>query len=138
MRHTLAIIKPNAVAAGHTGKILSKLESSGFSLVAIKLLQLTIEDTEKFYGIHKERPFFDSLVTFMTSGPVVPMVLEREDAVLKFREVIGATDPTAAKEGTIRNLYGESLERNTIHGSDSDENANIEIDFFFRDFFERN
>ena len=135
MDHTLGIIKPNSVASGHTGKILSLLEESGFSLEAIRLVQLSRADAENFYAVHRERPFYQSLVNFMTSGSVVPMVLQGENAVQKFRQVIGDTDPNQAEEGTVRKLYGESKERNTIHGSDSDENARIEIEFFFPGFF---
>ena len=135
MDHTLGIVKPNSVASGHTGKILSLIEGVGFSLEAIRLVQLSQTDAESFYAVHRERPFYQSLVNFMTSGPVVPMALQGENAVQKFREVIGDTDPNQAEEGTVRQLYGESKERNTIHGSDSDENARIEIEFFFPEFF---
>ena len=135
MDHTLGIIKPNSVASGQTGKILSLLEESGFSLEAIRLVQLSRADAENFYAVHREKPFYQSLVNFMTSGSVVPMVLQGENAVQKFRQVIGDTDPNQAEEGTVRKLYGESKERNTIHGSDSDENARIEIEFFFPGFF---
>jgi nucleoside-diphosphate kinase len=133
MSRTLAIIKPDAVASGHTGKIIAHLEREGFRVVAMRLTQLTREEAGEFYAVHRERPFYGELVEFMTSGPVVPMALEREDAVTKYREVIGATDPAEADEGTIRKLYAESKGRNAVHGSDSDENAAQEIRFFFKD-----
>jgi len=128
---TLAIIKPDAVASGKTGSILAHLEAAGFSIRALRRTTLTQLQAESFYGVHRERPFFGSLVTFMTSGPVVPLLLEAEGAVPKLREVIGATDPAEAAPGTIRALYAESKERNAIHASDSDENARNEIAFFF-------
>ena len=135
MQYTLGIIKPNAVSSGYTGKILSKLEDSNFSMEAIRVMRLDSENAGAFYAVHKERPFFPSLVAFMTSGPIVPVVLQKKDAVSEFRRVIGATDPNEAEDGTIRKLYGVSIEENAIHGSDSSENARIEIEFFFPDFF---
>jgi|TARA_B110001454_G_C12630729_1_gene396830 nucleoside-diphosphate kinase len=135
MQYTLGIIKPNAVSSGYTGKILSKLEDSNFSMEAIRVMRLNSENAGAFYAVHKERPFFPSLVAFMTSGPIVPVVLQKKDAVSEFRRVIGATDPNEAEDGTIRKLYGVSIEENAIHGSDSSENARIEIEFFFPDFF---
>jgi nucleoside-diphosphate kinase len=135
MQYTLGIIKPNAVSSGYTGKILSKLEDSNFSMEAIRIMRLSSENAGDFYAVHKERPFFPSLVSFMTSGPIVPVVLQKKDAVSEFRRVIGATDPNEAEDGTIRKLYGVSIEENAIHGSDSSENARIEIEFFFPDFF---
>lgn len=131
MSQTLAIIKPDAVTAGRIGSILGHLESRGFEVRAIEMTRLNRAQAEAFYAIHRERPFFASLVSFMTSGPVVPMVLEAEDAVPRLREAIGATDPAEAAEGTIRALFAESKERNAIHASDSDENAAREIGFFF-------
>ena len=135
MQYTLGIIKPNAVSSGYTGKILSKLEDSNFSMEAIRVMRLNSENAGAFYAVHKERPFFPSLVSFMTSGPIVPVVLQKKDAVSEFRRIIGATDPNNAEDGTIRQLYGVSIEENAIHGSDSSENARIEIEFFFPDFF---
>lgn len=131
MNQTLAIIKPDAVSAGLAGKILSHLEDSGFIVREIKMIHMDPSQAGKFYGIHKEQPFYDSLIKFMTSGPVVPILLESNNAVPKLRQIIGATDPNEADEGTIRKLYAESKERNAIHASDSDSNAAIEIAFFF-------
>ncbi|TVP49693.1 MAG: nucleoside-diphosphate kinase [Gemmatimonadales bacterium] len=131
MNRTLAIIKPDAVAAGKAGKILAHLEDAGFTVRAARLTRLNRAQAEAFYAVHSERPFFESLVSFMTSGPVMPMALEADGAVPKLRKVIGATDPAEADEGTIRKLHAESKERNAIHASDSDENAAQEIAFFF-------
>jgi len=131
MKHTLAIIKPDAVASGKAGAVLAHLEKAGFQIRALRMTRLNPDQAQAFYAVHRERPFFQSLVSFMTSGPVIPMVLEAEDAVPRLREVIGATDPAEAAEGTIRALYAESKERNAIHASDSDENASTEISFFF-------
>jgi len=131
MNQTLAIIKPDAVAAGKAGKILAHVEAAGFRVRALRMTRLTPEQAGEFYAVHRERPFYDSLVTFMTSGPCIPMILEADNAVLRFREVIGATDPAEAEDGTVRKLYAESKERNAIHASDSDENAAIEKSFFF-------
>ena len=128
---TLAIIKPDAVRAGHAGKILAHLEAAGFVVRAARLVKLTTAQAEAFYEVHRERPFYRSLVTFMSSGPALALALEREDAVDHLREVIGATDPAEAKPGTVRKLYAESKERNAIHASDSPENAAREIAFFF-------
>ena len=128
---TLAIVKPDAVRAGHTGKILALLENAGFVIRAARLVQLTGAQAEGFYEVHRERPFYRSLVTFMTSGPALALALERADAVARLREVIGATDPAEAKPGTVRKLYAESKERNAIHASDSPENAAREVAFFF-------
>jgi nucleoside-diphosphate kinase len=130
---TLAIIKPDAVAAHKTGAILAHLESRGFVLCAARLMRLTTAEAEAFYAVHRDRPFYRSLVTFMTSGPCLPMVLEREDAVEHLRTVIGATDPAEAADGTVRQLYAESKERNAIHASDSPDNAKGEVAFFFSD-----
>ncbi len=131
MNRTLAIVKPDAVASGKTGKIIAHLEEAGFTVRAARLTRLNRAQAEAFYAVHRERPFFESLVSFMTSGPVMPLALEAENAVPRLREVIGATDPAEAAEGTIRKLFAESKERNAIHASDSDENAAQEIDFFF-------
>ncbi len=131
MSLTLAIIKPDAVAAGNAGKILAHLEGNGFAVRALRLATLDNTQAGAFYAVHEGRPFYDELVEFMTSGPVIPMVLEADDAVLKLREAIGATDPAEAEEGTIRKLYAESKGRNAIHASDSDDNAATEIGFFF-------
>ncbi len=128
---TLAIIKPDAVAAGHTGKIIAHLEGEGFRIRAAEMVHLTQERAEQFYDVHRERPFFRPLVTFMTSGPALALALERENAVSHLRDVIGATDPAQAKPGTIRRLYAQSKERNAIHASDSAENAAREVSFFF-------
>lgn len=131
MSQTLAIIKPDAVSAGNAGAILHHLEDAGFTIRALTMTRLTRAQAGAFYEVHRERPFYDELVEFMTSGPVVPVVLEAENAVPRFREVIGATDPAEAAEGTVRKLYAESKGRNAVHGSDSDENAAQEIAFFF-------
>jgi nucleoside-diphosphate kinase len=128
---TLAIVKPDAVAAGHAGRILAHLEQAGFAVRAARLIRLSTAQAEAFYAVHRERPFFRSLVTFMTSGPALALVLQREAAVVTLREAIGATDPAEAKAGTIRNLYAQSKERNAIHASDSAENAAREVGFFF-------
>jgi nucleoside-diphosphate kinase len=131
MSQTFTIIKPDSVSKGNFGKIISRIEQDGFRILAIKKLHLTAEQAQKFYAVHRERPFFNSLVTYMTSGPVYVAALERDDAVAALRKVMGATDPSKADAGTIRKDFGESIERNAIHGSDSDENAGIEIGFFF-------
>jgi nucleoside-diphosphate kinase len=131
MESTLAIIKPDAVAAGNAGSILAHLEERGFVVRALCMRQLSTAQARAFYEVHKERPFYDSLVRFMTSGPCIPMALEREAAVATLREVIGATDPAEAAPGTIRALYAESKERNAIHASDSVENGLRETAFFF-------
>lgn len=128
---TLAIIKPDALAAGHTGKILDHLLREGFTLRAARMVQLSTRQAEAFYAVHRQRPFFKPLVTFMTSGPALALALERDNAVAHLREVIGATDPADAKPGTIRKLYAESKERNAIHASDTPENAVREVGFFF-------
>lgn len=128
---TLTIIKPDAFGAGKAGKIIAHLENAGFTVRAARVMHLTTRQAEEFYAVHKERPFYRSLVTFMTSGPCMPMILERGNAVLELRRVIGATDPAEAADGTVRKLYAESKERNAIHASDSDENAAREARFFF-------
>ncbi len=131
MSQTLAIIKPDAVGSGKAGKILAHVEAAGFTVKAVKMTRLTTAQAGAFYAVHEGRPFYDELVELMTSGPVMPMVLEADNAVLAFREVIGATDPAEAAEGTVRKLFAESKGRNAIHASDSDENAAIESGFFF-------
>ena len=128
---TLTIIKPDSVENGNTGKIIAHLEANGFRVLAGRMIHLTEAQARAFYAVHKERPFYNDLVAYMTSGPVWPLALEREDAVPTLRKVMGATNPADADEGTVRKLYGESIERNAIHGSDSPENAAIEINFFF-------
>jgi nucleoside-diphosphate kinase len=128
---TFSIIKPDAVSSGKAGKILSLLEDNGFRLVALRMLKLSRPQAEGFYAVHRERPFFESLVKFMTEGPVIVMALEREDAVKKLREVMGATNPANAAEGTVRKLYAESIERNAMHGSDAPETAEQELQYFF-------
>ena len=131
IQQTLSIIKPDATKRNIIGKILSKLESSGLKIIAQKKIQLTEYQAKEFYKVHEERPFYDDLVKFMISGPVVVQVLEGDNAVVKNRDVMGATNPEDAKDGTIRKDFAESLEANSVHGSDSIENANIEISFFF-------
>jgi nucleoside-diphosphate kinase len=128
---TLTIIKPDAFATGKAGKIIAHLEAAGFKVTAAKVLHMTEAQAGAFYEVHRERPFYGSLVKFMTSGSSMPMVLEKDNAVLALREAIGATDPAEAAEGTVRKLYAESKERNAIHASDSDENAAREALFFF-------
>ncbi len=128
---TLAIIKPDAFGRGKTGQIISQLEGDGFRIVGGRVVRLDRERAEAFYAVHRGKPFFTSLVDFMTSGPVLALALEREDAVTRLREVIGATDPAEAAPGTVRALHGESKERNAIHASDSPENARLEVAFFF-------
>ncbi len=131
MEMTLAIVKPDAVAAGNAGNILAHLEKQGFKIRGLRVVHLSRAQAEAFYAVHRERPFYGSLVEFMTEGPVVPVALERADAVSGLRETMGATDVAKAAPGTIRNLYGTSIERNAIHGSDSHENAVKELAFFF-------
>ena len=128
---TFTIIKPDSVRKGNFGKIISRLEAEGFRILGLKKTSLSRAQAEGFYAVHRERPFFGGLVDYMTSGPVYVAALEREDAVPHLRKVMGATDPAKADAGTIRKDFGESIEQNAIHGSDSDENANIEIGFFF-------
>ena len=128
---TLAMIKPDAVSAGKAGEILGKIAGAGFKIKALKMTQLTIDDAENFYAVHKGKPFYEKLVEFMTSGAIVVMLLQKENAVEDFRLFIGATDPAQAAEGTIRRLYATSVRENAIHASDSDENAAIETEFHF-------
>ena len=129
---TFSIIKPDATRRNLTGAVTKMLEEAGLRVVASKRIRMSREQAEGFYAVHRERPFFADLVAFMISGPVVVQVLEGEDAVTRNREVMGATNPEAAAEGTIRKTYAESIEANSVHGSDSDENAKIEIDYFFK------
>jgi nucleoside-diphosphate kinase len=131
MEKTFAIIKPDAVALGHTGAILSVIQENGFQIKAMRQTTLTRAQAEGFYAVHKERPFFQGLVAFMTEGPVVLLCLEREDAIKKWREVMGATNPEKAEEGTIRKRFGTNIERNATHGSDAPETAAFELSWFF-------
>ena len=128
---TFTMLKPDAVEKGNIGPILEKINSSGFRIVAMKLTQLTVADAEAFYAIHKDRPFFGDLVTYMTRGPIVAAILEKDNAVEDFRTLIGATNPAEAAEGTIRNMFADSISENAVHGSDSDDNAAIESAFHF-------
>ena len=128
---TFTMIKPDAFAKGHSGAIIDKILKSGFAIVALKLTRLSREKAAEFYAVHQARPFYGELVDFMSSGPIIAAILEKENAVADFRLLIGATDPAKAAEGTIRKLYAASVGENAIHGSDSDENAGIEGDFFF-------
>ena len=128
---TFTMIKPDAVQDNHIGGITQMIEAGGFRIVALKKTRLTAERAGKFYEVHKERPFYNDLVNYMSSGPIVAMILEKDNAVADFRKLIGATNPAQAEEGTIRKKYAKSMEANAVHGSDSDENAQIEGDFFF-------
>ena len=128
---TLTMIKPTAVKKGFIGGILAKVNEAGFQIRAMKYMKLTEEQAMQFYAVHKERPFYKELVDFMSSGPIVAAILEKENAVEEYRKTIGATNPENAEEGTVRALYGSNIQENAVHGSDSDENANIESDFFF-------
>ena len=128
---TLAIIKPDAVNKNYIGPILSKINMSGFRIAAMRHTKLSKEQAQDFYAVHRGKPFYSDLVEFMSSGPIVAMILEKDNAVEGFRKLIGATNPEEAAEGTIRKLYAESVQNNAVHGSDSDENAIIETDFFF-------
>lgn len=131
IERTLTIVKPDSVAGRNVGAILAHLERSGFDIVAGRMTRLTRKQAGAFYSVHRDRPFYDDLVAYMTSGPVWVACLERDDAVAELRRVMGATDPAKADEGTVRKMFGSSIERNAIHGSDSPENASIEIAFFF-------
>ena len=131
MEKTFTILKPDSVKAGNAGAIISLLEKAGFRVRAMKMLQLTKSEAEGFYYVHKERPFFGSLVSFRTEGPIVPMVLESDNAIEKLRKVMGATDPAKADAGTIRKQFGSNIERNAIHGSDGPDTAAFEISYFF-------
>lgn len=130
---TFTMIKPEAVANGNEGAIIAKMQSAGFRVVAMKKTQLSLERAGKFYAVHAERPFYGELTEYMSSGPIVAMILEKDNAVADFRTLIGATDPSEAAEGTIRKEFAESKAKNAVHGSDSDENAAIEASFFFAD-----
>ncbi len=131
---TFTMIKPGAVKKGYIAPILKMITDNGFHIVAMNLLRLTKSEAETFYAVHKERPFYNDLVKYMTSGPIVAAILQKDNAVEEYRKLIGATNPAEAAEGTIRKLYAESIESNAVHGSDSDENAAIESDFFFSKF----
>ncbi|MDQ2774105.1 MAG: nucleoside-diphosphate kinase [Acidobacteriota bacterium] len=131
LERTFAIIKPDAVKNNHVGDILGIIEQQGFRVLGLKLRRLTKNEAEAFYGVHKDRPFFPGLVTFMTEGPVVLLALERENAISKWRDVMGATNPANAAEGTIRKRFADNIERNCVHGSDAPETAAVEIPFFF-------
>jgi len=128
---TFTMIKPDAVEANNIGPILAKINQGGFRIISMKYLRLSQEQAGQFYAVHKERPFYGELVSYMSSGPIVAAVLAKDNAVADYRKLIGATDPTKAEEGTIRKLFAKSIAANAVHGSDSDENANIEADFFF-------
>ena len=128
---TFTMIKPDAVENGHIGAILSMINNAGFRIVSMKMTQLTKRDAQEFYAIHNERPFFGELVEYMTSGPIVAAILEKDNAVADFRTLVGATNPAEAAEGTIRKLYAKDISANAVHGSDSDENAAIECNFHF-------
>jgi nucleoside-diphosphate kinase len=130
-QRTLAIIKPDAVAKGTVGAILSRIEQAGFKVLAAKLIHMSFEDAAGFYAVHRQRPFFKSLCTFMTQGPCIPMVLEADDAIQKWRDLMGATDPAKAAAGTIRKDFAASIEANAVHGSDAPETAAFEIHYFF-------
>jgi nucleoside-diphosphate kinase len=129
--YTLTMIKPDAVSANRSGRILNMINDAGFRIVSLKMLKMSKEQASIFYLIHKERPFYNDLVEYMSSGPVIAAILEKPDAVEAYRMLMGATNPAIAEEGTIRRLYGESIQRNAVHGSDSDENAVAESNFFF-------
>jgi nucleoside-diphosphate kinase len=131
VERTFSIIKPDAVAAGQTGEILAMIQQAGFKILAMRMTRITEPQAQGFYAVHKERPFFSGLVKFMTEGPVVVMALEREDAIKKLRDVMGATNPANAAEGTIRKKFAANIERNCIHGSDAPETAEVELRFFF-------
>ena len=128
---TFTMVKPEAVEAGNTGAILNKIEKAGFRIIAMKQVLLSKERAGEFYAVHKERPFYGELVDYMSSGPIIAALLEKDNAVLDFRTLIGATDPSEAAQGTIRAEFAESKAKNAVHGSDSDENANVEADFHF-------
>ncbi len=131
---TFTMIKPDGIANGHAGAILDKIIKAGFKITAMKYLQLTPERAGQFYSIHKERPFYNDLIKYMSSGPIIAAVLEKSNAVEDYRTLIGATDPAKAAPGTIRNLFAKSIDANAVHGSDSDANADIEANFFFSGF----
>jgi nucleoside-diphosphate kinase len=130
-RFTLTMIKPSAVSRQYIGPILKMINEAGFRIIAMKMTKMTVKQAEEFYAIHRGKPFYNSLVAYMSSGPIVSAILEKENAVQDYRKLIGATNPAEAAEGTIRKKYAESVEKNAVHGSDSDENAVVECDFFF-------
>ena len=132
MERTFAIIKPDAVSAGHTGAILQRIEETGFRVCGMRLVRMTKSEAEGFYEVHRERPFFDALTTFMSSGPAIVLALQAHDAITRWRTVMGATDPAKADEGTLRRRFGTSIERNATHGSDASETAALELSYFFR------
>ncbi len=131
LERTFSIVKPDAVEAGHAGEILAMLEKEGFRILGMRMVRLSQQQAEGFYAVHRARPFFPSLVKFMTEGPIIALALEREDAVKKLREVMGATNPANAAEGTVRKRFAASIERNCIHGSDAPETAAVELNYFF-------
>ncbi len=131
MERTLGIIKPDAVSKGYAGKILAIIEEKGFKIVGLKKIRLTKEKAESFYYVHKDKPFFGSLTDFMSEGPIIVMVLEKENAIAEWRKLMGATNPENAEEGTLRKMFAENIERNAVHGSDSPESAKYEISYFF-------
>ncbi len=131
LERTLSIVKPDAVAKGATGEILARIQKAGLEIIALKMLQLDVETAQGFYAVHKERPFFGDLVAFMTSGPVVVSVLQGDDAIKRYRELMGATNPAEAAEGTIRKDFATDIEKNAVHGSDAPETSKIEIAYFF-------
>ncbi|ETX08259.1 nucleoside-diphosphate kinase [Candidatus Entotheonella palauensis] len=134
MEQTLTIIKPDAVGRHLAGNIIARLEAEGFELLGMKMVYMSKQDAERFYAVHRERPFFNDLTTFMSSGPCIPIAMQRDNAIDKLRQVMGATNPAEAAEGTIRKQYALDIEKNSIHGSDSPESAAIEIPFFFNGF----
>ncbi len=131
LQRTFSIVKPDAVAKGATGEILSMIQAKGFRIIGMKMLEITKEQAEGFYAVHCERPFFDSLTRFMSSGPIVVLALEKENAIADLRKLMGATNPANAEEGTVRKRFAESIERNAIHGSDADDTARFELSYFF-------
>jgi nucleoside-diphosphate kinase len=131
IQRTFSIIKPDAVAAGHAGQILAMIEAAGFKLLGARMLRMRREQAQEFYAVHRGKPFYESLVAFMTEGPVIVLALEREDAIARLREVMGATNPASAAEGTIRKRFAANIERNAIHGSDAPATAEVELRFFF-------
>jgi len=132
MERTFAIIKPDAVSAGHTGAILQRIEETGFRVCGMRLVRMSKSEAEGFYEVHRERPFFEALTTFMSSGPAIVLALQAHDAIARWRTVMGATDPAKADEGTLRRRFGTSIERNATHGSDASETAALELSYFFR------
>ena len=131
IERTFSIIKPDAVSAGHAGEILAMIEQAGFKIIALRMTRLTREGAEGFYAVHRARPFFSGLVKFMTEGPIIVMALERENAIAALRELMGATNPANAAEGTVRKRFADNIERNAIHGSDGPETAQVELQYFF-------